>query len=438
MILGDIIKLQRGFDITKAEQEEGDYPVISSSGIKSFHSEYKVEGPGVVIGRKGTLGTVFYSDGPYWPHDTSLWVKDFKGNHPKYIYYFLKTLPLEKLDSGSANPTLNRNYAHLIKVNVPPVEEQKRIASILSALDSKIELNNRINAELEALAKTIYDYWFVQFDFPISAAQAAEMGNPELEGKPYKSSGGEMVWNEKLKREVPKGWEVKPLKHWIRKDKSGDWGKESEEGNYVTKVSCVRGTDLNGINGTGTPNCPTRFILEKNEHKILEPYELIIEISGGSPTQSTGRMAFITEETLERFDAPLICSNFCKAVSLKRGKDLFFFTSLWNSIYDNGILFGWESKTSGIKNLLFESFVTNYHSVVPEEKLIDKFFEFAKPLHSKIQKNLKENQELTSLRDWLLPMLMNGQVKVGEALKEYVQDGEVGMAAEGKQKYAKS
>ncbi len=90
--LGDICTLQRGFDITKNDQDSGPYPVVSSSGIKSFHREWKVKSPGVVIGRKGTLGTVFYLDMDFWPHDTSLWVKDFKGNHPRFIYYFLKNL----------------------------------------------------------------------------------------------------------------------------------------------------------------------------------------------------------------------------------------------------------------------------------------------------------------------------------------------------------
>ena len=155
-----------------------------------------VEGPGVVIGRKGTLGTAFYVAGNYWPHDTTLWVKDFKGNDARFIYYLLRSIPLERLDSGSANPTLNRNYAHLIKAEAPRPSTQKKIAAVLTALDTKIDLNNRINAELEALAKTIYDYWFVQFDFP------------DANGRPYKTSGGKMVWNEALKREIPAGWEA--------------------------------------------------------------------------------------------------------------------------------------------------------------------------------------------------------------------------------------
>ncbi|MFC5282102.1 hypothetical protein [Pedobacter alpinus] len=252
------------------------------------------------------------------------------------------------------------------------------------------------------MAKLLYDYWFVQFDFP------------DANGKPYKSSGGKMVYNEVLKREIPEGWEVKSLANFILNDKSGDWGKEESEGNYVIKVECIRGADINGINGKGEVKAPTRFILEKNEHKILLEFDLVVEISGGSPTQSTGRLGFITKEVLERFDNPLICSNFCKAVSLKSENQFFFFVNSWNRAYDNGILFGFEGKTSGIKNLLFEMFVNNYIVAVPEENLLTKFQNITSLYEKKRQVNLKQNQKLAELRDWLLPMLMNGQVKVGE------------------------
>jgi type I restriction enzyme S subunit len=325
---------------------------------------------------------------------------------PEYLKYYLQTKSVKetvakKYVSGSALPRIILKNFGEIDVIYKDIITQQKIATILSALDSKIELNNRINAELETMAKTLYDYWFVQFDFP------------DKNGKPYKTSGGTLVWNEELKREIPDGWKVKLFSDWINNDKSGDWGKEQIEGNYTEKVYCIRGADINGLNGLGELKSPERYILEKNLHKTLDPADLIVEISGGSPTQSTGRLAFITEETLARFDAPIICSNFCKAVTLKNKKQLYNFVYHWKSIYDAGILFGYEGKTSGIKNLLFESFVSSHYTVVPEMSATNKFYDFMEQLESKKQKNLKENQELTSLRDWLLPMLMNGQVKVG-------------------------
>lgn len=347
----------------------------------------------------------------------------------KYITDYLHTIGM---NSVSAYPSISPNDIGNLQFRIPErIESQKQIAKVLSDLDAKIEINNKINQELEAMAKTLYDYWFVQFDFP--CPEGLE-GQEHLAGKPYKSSGGLMVFNEALKREIPVGWEVDSFSSWIKNDKSGDWGKEIKQGNYVNKVSCIRGADLNGVNGKGEVKSPIRFVLEKNSHKLLEIGDFIIEISGGSPTQSTGRMAFITNETLERFENPLICSNFCKAVTLKEEKALYNFAYEWNRLYEAGVLFGWEGKTSGIKNLLFESFVTNHKTSIPDSKITELFYNKAKPIHAKIQTNLKENQKLSELRDWLLPMLMNGQVTVGEAKK---QIDNLGMVAESDVKYGK-
>lgn len=333
-----------------------------------------------------------------------------------YLYYYLlnKTQSFMSSTHGSIMLHLTKKFMEELPISYPSsLNTQSTIAKVLSDLDAKIELNNKINAELEAMAKLLYDYWFVQFDFP------------NKEGKPYKSSGGKMVYNEQLKLEIPEGWEVDTLSSWIKNDKSGDWGKETEQGNYTQKVSCIRGADINGLNGKGEVKSPIRYILEKNTHKLLDVGDLIIEISGGSPTQSTGRLAFITEATLKRFNEPLICSNFCKAVTLKHKESLFNFAFEWNRLYDAGVLFGWEGKTSGIKNFLFESFVTKHVVVKPPTELINIFFERIGSVQKKIQTNLKENQKLAELRDWLLPMLMNGQVSVRQA-----QDKSVGQAKE--------
>lgn len=129
--IGDVITLQRGFDITRVEQRPGPIPVISSGGISSYHDTSAATGPGVVIGRKGTLGRAFYLSGDYWPHDTTLWVKDFKGNLPKFVYYFFLGLDVMGLDVGSANPTLNRNHVHPIQVRWPERGDQEGIADVL-------------------------------------------------------------------------------------------------------------------------------------------------------------------------------------------------------------------------------------------------------------------------------------------------------------------
>jgi len=135
--LGDFCTLQRGFDITQAEQRHGPYPVISSSGITSYHDRFMVEGPGVVTGRKGSLGGVYYCEGRFWPHDTSLWVKDFHGNNPKFIALLLRSLRLAQFDAATSVPTLNRNTIHPLLVAVPTLNEQRAIVSALEKLASR-------------------------------------------------------------------------------------------------------------------------------------------------------------------------------------------------------------------------------------------------------------------------------------------------------------
>ena len=357
----------------------------------------------VIISARGTVGVLAQIGKPMCFNQSCFGLRGKKELIDNdFLYYVLKNYihNLKKKSQGSVFDTINIKSFDLMEIDIPNYASQCDIASVLSVLDQKIELNNHINAELEAMAKTLYDYWFVQFDFP------------NEEGEPYKSSGGKMVYNSILKREIPEGWEIGTISEFIASSKGGDWGKETIEGKYTMPVICVRGADINGLNGFGQIGAPKRYILDKNKEKFLLPYDLVIEISGGSPTQSTGRLLLITDEMLSRFDEPLICSNFCKAISLVDHQYAYNFKYMWDSIYDNGILFGWEGKTSGIKNLLFESFVSKYIICMPAVELVNKFFSLAEDIHKKKQNNLKENEKFIQLRDFLLPMLMNGQVTV--------------------------
>jgi len=162
----DFIQLQRGFDLPKSFMQEGEVPVLGSNCIIGYHNEAKVAPPGVVTGRSGTLGLVQYTDSPYWPHNTALWVKNFKGNHPKFVFYKLQTLNLETFNGGVSVPTLNRNVLDDLEVSIPDHEAQKRIADILSTYDDLIENNRRRMALLEDVARQLYREWFVRLRFP--------------------------------------------------------------------------------------------------------------------------------------------------------------------------------------------------------------------------------------------------------------------------------
>lgn len=381
-------------------------PLVSDDD-KNRLSKYTLKEGDIVFSRVGSVDRCTYVSAKEvgWLFSgRCLRVRFNEKANSKYVSFyfrqkFFKEMMLN-ISVGATMPSLNTFLMANIPLYLPKKDIQQKIAYVLSALDSKIELNNRINAELETMAKTLYDYWFVQFDFP------------DKNGKPYKTSGGKMIWNEELKREIPEGWEVQQMAEWLDIDKSGDWGKEETEGNFTKQVICFRGADINGLNGLDELKPPVRWILEKNSFKILKSHDLIIEISGGSPTQSTGRLAFITDATIKRFEHPLICSNFCKPVSMRNKKLLYNFVYYWNSLYDNGIFFGYEGKTSGIKNLLLDSFISSYYTVVPDEKVVDQFYDIMDNIQEKKQTALAENQKLTELRDWLLPMLINGQVKV--------------------------
>ncbi|MBX7227956.1 MAG: restriction endonuclease subunit S [Chitinophagales bacterium] len=330
-------------------------------------------------------------------------------HHPEvsniYINALLNTQVMRKfIDRCKKGTTtviaLYQQDLYKIPIPLPDTVTQNLIASFVESVSTKIEINNRINLLLEEMCKTIYNYWFVQFDFP------------DKNGKPYKSNGGAMEWNEELQKEIPKGWKVVKMAEWLLFNKSGDWGKEEKEGNFTKKVTCIRGADINGLNGLDDLNAPDRYILAKNEYKLLESHDIIIEISGGSPTQSTGRLAYITDATLNRFQNPLICSNFCKPVTLKNKKLLYNFVYYWNTLYENGVLFGYEGKTSGIKNLLLDSFVSSYNTLVPDDSIVNEFYNLMENVQNKKQKCLEENEKLDQLRTWLFPMLTSGRAAI--------------------------
>ena len=165
-LLGDVVTLKRGYDLPLSQRQDGPYPVITSSGFAGFHKVAKVKGPGVVTGRYGTLGQVHYVEKDFWPHNTALYVRDFKGNYPKFISYFLGAQNFNAQNAAAAVPGVNRNFLHMMPVRVPPLPVQRRIAGILSAYDELSEDSQRRIRILEAMCRSLYREWFVDFRFP--------------------------------------------------------------------------------------------------------------------------------------------------------------------------------------------------------------------------------------------------------------------------------
>lgn len=175
----DFVRLQRGFDLPDSKIIQGKYPVVASTSIKAFHNEYKVNAPVVVTGRSGSLGTVQYIDKDCWPLNTSLYAKNFHGNLPKYVFYYLQTMHLEQYNAGAGVPSLNQNHLHHLKIIVHDRLDQEKVVSILSAYDDLIEKNNRKIAILQEQAQEIYKEWFVRFRFPGHETTKFENGLPE-------------------------------------------------------------------------------------------------------------------------------------------------------------------------------------------------------------------------------------------------------------------
>ena len=388
--LGNLIEFQRGFDLPKSQFIKGKYPVHSSNGVLGYHSEYRVIGPGITIGRSGTVGLPHLIKSNFYPHNTTLFIKDFKNNDVKYIFYLLKNLKLGNKKSGSSVPTMNRNHLYPLQIIAHlELKDQKSIAKVLSDLDAKIKINNKINQELEAMAKTLYDYWFVQFDFP------------DKNGKPYKSSGGKMIYNEELKREIPAGWEVKVLSSIVKH-------------NYR---SISKKDRFNKIDYLDTSNL-TKNVIDKTQ-------EIRYDID---KVPSRAQRVINPKDRLYSTVRP----NLCHYGIIKHPKDNLIassgFVQLSSEIdlISNDLLYTYLTSSWVTQRLhqIATLSVSSYPSISPNDILelkivlpkINKNFKFINSefdeIYSKISINQLENQKLAELRDWLLPMLMNGQVTV--------------------------
>jgi len=289
--------------------------------------------------------------------------------YDKFMGFYLRSDLFRKTMSNNAVMTLraslNEQIFSYLDLVLPKYNEQVKIGNLLYLLNQKIELNNKINKELEAMAKTLYDYWFVQFDFP------------NQNGKPYKSSGGKMVYNQELKREIPKGWEVKKL---------GDYA-EIKRGDLITEKETLEGKIKVVAAGINYSYLHSKSNREKNT----------ITISGSGA--NAGHINFWKE--------PIFASD-CTTIRGENDIDtimiLHHLYLLQDYIYN-------QAKGSAQPHVYPEDIKQLYY-VVPCEQLVDKYKKIALPSNDKMAINQQQNQELAKLRDWLLPMLMNGQIKV--------------------------
>ena len=381
--LGDLITLKRGYDLPEKVRIAGPYPVISSSGVSGWHNEYKVEGPGVVTGRYGTLGEMYYVEEEYWPHNTALYVQDFKGNDPKYIYYLLSCLGRIRTSDKSAVPGVNRNELH--EMAVPAIEDltsQKKIREVLESIDEKIALNNRIIAELEAMAKTLYYYWFVQFDFP------------DANGKPYKTSGGKMEYNATLKREIPAGWSVTNIGSITKTVLGGTPSTENDDYWKNANIPWLSSAETASFPVVSSEQMITSSGIENSSATLLSKGTVVISIVSyirpsilGIDAATNQSVVGIRESDIYKssFIYSYFCSEVPRLMSLRTG----------------------AQQPHINKGVIDESPIA-----LPPSSTLVEYYKLANPVFDKIMAVAFQNHELVRLRDWLLPLLMNGQVTV--------------------------
>ena len=310
-----------------------------------------------------------------------------------YIYYLFKNnyAVFRNAASGStAIPILNKTDFDNLRFKVElDLNQQRKMVSILSKIDDKIEINNQINQELEAMAKTLYDYWFVQFDFP------------DQHGKPYKSSGGKMVYNQDLKREIPKGWGVEKLGELIELERGVTYAKSDIVGKTTKDaIGVLRATNITG--NVMDLNDLVYLAKDKiNNKQIIKQNETLIVMSSGSK-EHLGKNAINYYEEVIGFGA------FCSKIVPQKYSN-YINTFLQSSEFKGYLLK--QSMGTNINNLT-NSDILDCRIILPNNDILDKFENMVEKNIGLISNNYIQNQELTQLRDWLLPMLMNGQVKV--------------------------
>ena len=321
-------------------------------------------------------------------------LKDIKVDNG-FLSYIIKSplfqASLKAITVGSAIPTLSQKNLAKISINIPEEKTQKRISRVLSSLDDKIEVNRKINANLEQQAQALFKSWFVDFE-------------------PFKN--GEFVESELGM--IPKGWRVGRFDDIIESTISGDWGKEKPERNYIHKVACIRGCDFQDIKNGLRGKTPERYILEKNfQTKHFKDKDILVEISGGTATVSTGRVCPVSQLLIDKFNEDIVCTNFCRLVRPVRNYGAYLYYS-WLFKYNNKVMFGYENGTSGIKNFRIKDFTALEPVVIPSEEALLSFQSMIDRLQMKLQMNGSESQKLATLRDTLLPKLMSGELKVNE------------------------
>jgi type I restriction enzyme, S subunit len=377
--LGDLVLFQRGHDLTVADITPGSYPVAGSNGPIGFHSKYTTKGPSLTIGRSGnSIGVAHFYQNDFWAHNTTLYAKEFFNCNPKFLFYFLKTLDLGGHNSGSAVPSLNRNYINPIQVSVPDLPTQTRIASILSALDDKIELNRRTNQTLEQMAQTLFKKYFVTDIDPDN---------------------------------LPEGWRWGKFSDIIEFSNGYAFSSKalSDEDNgnsfHVFKMAHIK-------KGGGFSSDSTKSFFDKSKAAGLEKYILKKGDLLMCMTDMKDSMALLGHTALMNEDDRFIVNQRVGLIRINNNDEIdypfvYLLTNSKEFIEDLR-----SRANSGVQVNLSTNEIKESKIIIPETEINRKFNDIVKPMFEKIFEATKENEKLVAIRDTLLPKLMSGEINV--------------------------
>lgn len=403
--LGDAITLKRGYDLPAKERRAGNVPIVSSSGLSDLHSTSMVKGPGVVTGRYGTIGQVFYVDRDFWPLNTTLYVQDFKGNDRRFVSYMLRTVDFHQFSDKAAVPGVNRNHLHTARIVLPPVAEQVRIASLLQCFDDRIDLLRHTNVTLESIAQALFKSWFIDFD-PVRAK--AEGREPEgMDAATAALFPAE--FEESALGLIPKGWAASTLAQHI----------EAERG------LSYKGAGLRA-KGEGLPMHNLNSVLEGGGYK----YEGIKFYGGDHKDRHLiGAGEIIVANTEQGHDHLLIgypaivparyrraiFSHHLYRVRLQHGSPLtrhtLYYLLMAPQVREQVI----GCANGSTVNMLKVAGMQIPEFVCPSRGVAAAFEDVVAPLRLQMECNVMRMENLGALRDTLLPRLISGKLRLPEA-----------------------
>lgn len=372
--LDKFILLQRGHDLPADQRVKGDIPVAGSQGITGFHNESIGIVPGLTIGRSGSIGATQFFKSKYYPLNTTLYATDFLGNDPLYSYYYFKNFDFSPYNSGSVQPSLNRNFLYTADVDIPPLHEQKAIAHILETLDSKIELNRKTNETLESIAKALFKSWFVDFDPVTAKAEGQTTGLPDEISELFPDS-----FEESELGKIPSGWSVVGLSHYLLLQRGFDLpAKQRIKGAYPVVAA-------SGI--SSSHNSPM----------------------AKAPGVVTGRSGvlgnvFYVQEDFFPLNTTLWVKEFYSATPVF---GYFLLGTIDFSVFNAGSAVPTLNRNH-LGSLRFAS---------PPDSLIKCFTKIAVPLMESLDLNSRQEETLKQIMNAVLPRLISGKLRVPDAEK---------------------